>query len=97
MTVSDGGELGNVISKYASLYAYSQLLQNVSMPVIPKQIHRSLKTKVFPHITIKTYNSENCDGMFGWINGSTKQALEINIKSFKKEYGNNQEQDSSKR
>ena len=97
MTVSDGGELGNVISKYASLYAYSKLLQNVSMPVIPKQIHRSLKTKVFPHITIKTYNSEKCDGMFGWINGSIKQALEINIKTFVKEYGSYQDIDSSNR
>ena len=67
------------------------------MPVIPKQIHRYLKTKVFPHITIKTYNSEKCDGMFGWINGSTKQALEININTFVKEYGNNKDIDSNNR
>ena len=45
----------------------------------------------------KTYNSENCDGMFGWINGSIKQTLDINIKTFVKEYGNNKDINSTNR
>ena len=72
MTVPDGGRLGDIISKYALLYAYARLLPNASTPLIPKKMHRLLKTKIFPHISIKTYNSENCDTMFVWINGSIK-------------------------
>ena len=72
MTVSDGGKLGDLISKYASLYAYARILQNTSTPLIPKTMHRLLKTKIFPHISIKTYNSEKCDTMFDWINGNIK-------------------------
>lgn len=72
MTVPDGGRLGDLISKYAILYTYARLLPNASTPLIPKQMHRLLKTKIFPRISIKTYNSENCDKMFVWMNGTTR-------------------------
>ena len=58
------------MSQYASLYGYSRLLQNVSTPLLTKKMHTSLKTMIFPHISIKTYNSDRCDGWFQWVDGT---------------------------
>ena len=66
MTVFDGGRLGNLMSQYASLYAYARLLKNTTNPVLSHKMHTELKTKIFPHISIKTYNSEKCDKFFNW-------------------------------
>ena len=70
--MSDGGNLGDLISKYASLYAYSKLSQNNFYPLIPQTMYRSLKINIFPYISMKTYNSENCDRMFDWIYGTVQ-------------------------
>ena len=70
--MSDGGNLGDLISKYASLYAYSKLSQNNFYPLIPQTMYRSLKINIFPYISMKTYNSEDCDRMFDWINGTVQ-------------------------
>ena len=58
------------MSQYASLYGYSKLLGNVTTPVLTKKMHMSLKTTIFPYISIKTYNSGRCDKWFNWTDGS---------------------------
>ena len=78
ITVSDGGNLGDLISKYASLYAYSKLSQNAFVPLLPRTTYRSLKMKLFPYFSMKTYNSETCDKMFNWINGSVRHKYMFN-------------------
>ena len=67
MTAFDGGRLGNILSQYASLYAYSRLLHNVTTPLLTKKMYTTLKTKIFPDISIKTFNSDQCNKWFNWI------------------------------
>ena len=67
MTVYDGGRLGNIMSQYATLYAYSKLLENITIPLLTKKMYRDLKIKMFPNISIKTYESEHCNRWFNWM------------------------------
>ena len=67
MTIVDSGRLGNMLSQYASLYAYSRILGNATMPILSNKMYTDIKTKIFPYISIKTYDSEHCSTFFNWI------------------------------
>ena len=67
MTIVDSGRLGNMLSQYASLYAYSKILGNATMPLLSNKMYTDIKTKIFPYISIKTYDSDHCSKFFNWI------------------------------
>ena len=67
MTIVDTGRLGNMLSQYASLYAYSRILGNATMPLLSNKMYTDIKTKIFPYISIKTYDSDHCSTFFDWI------------------------------
>ena len=67
MTIVDSGRLGNMLSQYASLYAYSRILGNATVPLLSNKMYSDIKTKIFPYISIKTYDSDHCSKFFNWI------------------------------
>ena len=67
MTIVDSGRLGNLLSQYASLYAYSRILGNATVPLLSNKMYTDIKTKIFPYISIKTYDSDHCSKFFNWI------------------------------
>ena len=67
MTIVDSGRLGNMLSQYASLYAYSRILGNATVPLLSNKMYTDIKTKIFPYISIKTYDSDHCSKFFNWI------------------------------
>ena len=55
LTVSDRGRLGNMMSQYATLYAFARKFNLKA--VISKQMNASLR-KVFPHLSIEAVKCE---------------------------------------